>query len=269
MRVRCECAPSLHRDPAHHYGATSGHHTHIIYLLEEWRKGGWRPGENGACTKHLASTKIWFVYVCICFNLYSICVSISYCVWMANLPVDSLDCSFSLHKLSLSLSQSLSRYTCFSFLFLFMFCKNLKPLFLSHKLSLSLSPTHFLSFLLPESLYLPLSVYPTHILPMSLISTTRKFLFSPIFSSVLSRHCFPINTEDSITSILKSVVSHPLNPLVWASVNRFTGVSSDPLSFILSPLPSHFHLFCVTLFYYNVCMSVCVCVCVCVCVRDS
>ena len=143
MRVRCECAPSLHRDPAHHYGATSGHHTHIIYLLEEWRKGGWRPGENGACTKHLASTKIWFVYVCICFNLYSICVSISYCVWMANLPVDSLDCSFSLHKLSLSLSQSLSRYTCFSFLFLFMFCKNLKPLFLSHKLSLSLSHSLF------------------------------------------------------------------------------------------------------------------------------
>ena len=156
MRVRCECAPSLHRDPAHHYGATSGHHTHIIYLLEEWRKGVWRQGENGACTKHLASTKIWFVYVCICFNLYSICVSISYCVWMANLPVDSLDCSFSLHKLSLSLSQSLSRYTCFSFLFLFMFCKNLKPLFLSHKLSLSLSlPLTFcLFFSLKVCIYL-------------------------------------------------------------------------------------------------------------------
>ena len=190
---------------------------------------------------------------------------------MANLPVDSLDCSFSLHKLSLSLSHSLSRYTCFSFLFLFLFCKNLKPLFLSlsltHFITLSLSTTHFLSFPLPKSLCIYLFqyillTYSHYILP--LVSSLRKFLFlfPLIFSTVLSRHCFPINTEASLTPILKKFnlpspkstglsLRKPVYRCILRPIIFYTCFNPFPFSSVLR--------------YSFLCVYVCVCKCVYVC----
>lgn len=125
------------------------------------------------------------------------------------------------------------------------------------KPSYGLSRLQLLSSLLSlsSSLFLSLALFYSFSYSLSLFSEISLSLF------LACRHCFPINTEAFLTPILH--VWEPLSHLPssyltgWASGNRFTGVSSDPLCFILSFLPLFLYLFslsiCVEFLHYSVC----------------